>query len=216
VSDDVRSRRVIGVNRTSPEETVDGSRFDDLTRALTQARSRRSLLRAAAGAAIAGALSVAGAGSSAAASKRTIGQICRKHGDCANDVCGPKDRRGRQYCCAPEPVETTCATICGPSVNNCGLTVDCNGNNGDSCQTGSECSSGTCENGVCTGLPIYSACSLDCQCDSNICSEYYLSCIICAQAPGQCTRDIECCSGSCNLGEDQSNYPYAGECVPVG
>ena len=70
---------------------MDGNRFDALARA---AASRRSLL----GAALGGLAAAAHGGRTVAARLRTSGEICRKDGDCASGVCGPRDRTGRRYC----------------------------------------------------------------------------------------------------------------------
>ena len=89
---------------------MDGSRFDDLSRAVARVRSRRGLLRAggvAAGGAVIAA--IGWAKSDAASTCRHDGVVCSKNADCCGKVCLPADRTGRRYCCA-NPCGTACCT----------------------------------------------------------------------------------------------------------
>lgn len=156
---------------------MDGARFDHLTKSVAGA-SRRSLLKAAVGTLLGGALASTGRRGAAAAG-RHVGEICRKHGDCASGVCGPKDATGRQYCvCAtaadcPAPpdactVATCTAGTCSTAPRNCAAELpgdQCNDVTcdpitgcslvpltGPACDDGDACTTGeTCRNGVCTG-----------------------------------------------------------------
>lgn len=143
---------------------MDGNRFDDLTRSLA---TRRGILRGglAAVAALAGA--ALGPSRAAAAPKRLVGQVCRKHGDCASGVCLPKDATGRQYCGCSDVAQCPAGTDCVPAVctaqNRCatqalpegsdcptGICVAgaCLGETGDACAAGPDCISGNCAQDV--------------------------------------------------------------------
>lgn len=77
---------------------MDSTRFDALTKRIGEARSRRTLLRAALGGMVAAAgLGRAGSGD-AAGICREIGSICRKHGDCCSENCAAVDASGRRRC----------------------------------------------------------------------------------------------------------------------
>ena len=137
---------------------MDGSRFDHATK-LFASTSRRSLLKAGLGSAVGLALSGIGQrGSGAAQSLRVAGEICRKHGDCATHVCGPKDRTGRSRCgCALDsdcPVPSgsgICATttcVSGACITQYNVGIPCD--DGDACTTNDVCLS----NGSCAGTPV--------------------------------------------------------------
>jgi hypothetical protein len=103
--------------------------------------SRRSLVKTAFGAALGGALAGVGLRETRAAVLRTLGEICRKNGDCASNLCLPKDRTGRQRCgcvtpadCPAPPdacsVATCSAGVCGAAARDCAAEVT-----GDQCNT---------------------------------------------------------------------------------
>ncbi len=102
---------------------MDDQAFDRLAKSVA-APSRRTLLKGAVGAFFGGTLAVSGL-STVAAAGRPGGSICRKNGDCASGVCGPKDGTGRQRCgCAteaecPAPADACSAATCTAGV--CGI-----------------------------------------------------------------------------------------------
>lgn len=106
---------------------MDGSRFDTVARALAGGGSRRSLMKAAFGAAVGGAVTVALSEETAAARKRVVGEVCRKNGDCASDVCGPKDRYGRKRCACEGPLVLAGSKTGGDVCVDDELTVYVNG-----------------------------------------------------------------------------------------
>lgn len=96
---------------------MDGARFDSITKVLAGAQTRRSALKA-----MAAAMTVslgARLHRVEAANCRPNGAICRKPGDCCDQICGPKDRTGRQRCGCDVgfvPVNGACC----PQANACG------------------------------------------------------------------------------------------------
>ena len=96
---------------------MDGTRFDALTKSLARGLTRRRVL-ASIGAVFAG----SAAASASAATGRPKGALCRKHGECASGVCGPKDATGRQRCL---------------------------GATGDTCAADQDCGGGPCLEGTC-------------------------------------------------------------------
>lgn len=97
---------------------MEGKRFDDLSRAVAGMSSRRNVLRGIIGGAIASVVGGIGLrGAEAAQVKRGLGDICRKPGDCASNVCTP-DGTGRSRCaCATGSAlcnGACCQTYCDP------------------------------------------------------------------------------------------------------
>jgi hypothetical protein len=122
---------------------VDGSRFDEMTKTLASA-SRRSLLKAGLGSAIGLAVGGFGVRRAQAAALREAGDICRKNGDCASGLCGPKDASGRRRC--------ACITF-----DDCPTLTD-----------GGVCDIGACVNGVCqTAINVGASCGAGDLCVSN-------------------------------------------------
>lgn len=150
---------------------MDGSRFDQLTRSLAGS-SRRSLLSAALG----GALAAVGLADAAdAARKRRAGEVCRKNGDCASNVCGPKDSHGRRRC--------SCLTA-------------------NDCTAPGQCQVAACTNGVCGGAEPTN--SITCTlagggtgyCVGGSCVDVAGSC----KGFGTCTPADGCGGGTCGGG----------------
>lgn len=111
---------------------MDDRRFDDATRGIARAKSRREVLAIAA-ATIAGAIGIPiGAtwlddtARTAAATCRPGGTLCLKNGDCCSQTCNPADATGRRYC-ACEAGSTPCGA------HGC-------------CAPGSVCVAGVCRN----------------------------------------------------------------------
>jgi hypothetical protein len=131
------------------------------------ATSRRSLLRAGAGAALGAALGGLRLGDARAAVLRGPGEICRKDGDCAAGVCLPKDASGRRRC--------GCA-----DVSDCAAPVD-----GGVCLTVA-CEQGACvttvnTDAVCGQLDLCTTTVPTCQADGS-----------CAGTPTTCTALSQC------------------------
>jgi hypothetical protein len=74
--------------------SVDGSRFDEVTRSLVSSGSRRRLL----GGFVGGILGAMGAGRVSAETCRDDERMCREHVNCCSGHCAPKDERGRRLC----------------------------------------------------------------------------------------------------------------------
>ncbi len=159
---------------------MDGTRFDSLTRALTEARSRRAALAPLLG----GTLGLLGLAETTAKKHNRKGKKqpclpCKKrntNGKCKKTkadgtVCAGGTCQGGSCVetmlpllppppgCVPEPLATTCAPGCGPRTNNCNQSVTC------PCPTGQDC----LPNGTCAR-----PCITDLQCggctSTNLCS----------------------------------------------
>ena len=159
---------------------MDGTRFDALTRTLALGQTRRRMLGA-----LTGVFAAALTASAGAATKRRRGEICRKDGECASGVCGPKDGSGRRRCAA---------------------------GTGDSCTDPSECPNGDCLGGTCcTGADF---CEGSFCCDPNrpptaTCCPDTGQCCECffRQDPGD--ERTECCTSVC---KSLTNSPTEDEC----
>lgn len=176
---------------------MDGSRFDALARAMVNARSRRSVLGAAFGGLAAAML---GDRVNAAGTMRSIGEICRKNGDCGSGLCGPKDRTGRRYCgCVtatdcPEPSTpcgaATCVagvcgtggfksagTVCRASSHLCDPTSVCTGSSSECTYDPLALEGRICYGGVIGGFPPTDVppnpCDITTQtrCKNNVCDD---------------------------------------------
>lgn len=78
---------------------MEGSRFDDLSKAVARVRTRRGLLRVlavAVGGVVVGATGLSR--SDAAVTCRHGGGVCRKGADCCSGACLPSDQTGRRRC----------------------------------------------------------------------------------------------------------------------
>jgi hypothetical protein len=181
---------------TQGASSVDGQRFDELTRLFAESRTRRSVLRGMFGlaGAAAGALGVRGAD---AASCRDLGDICRKPGDCCTGACGPKDAAGRQRCVCPPGLEECGGACIDPTtyledLNNCGAC-------GVSCPAPEACHVAVCDAGVCGTLPDPAAVGQPCD-DGDLCTENDVCQAdgSCAGTPKDCAVDHPCQIGSCD------------------
>ena len=76
---------------------MDGRRLDILAKSLAVS-DRRQIIRRLGAVAAACLLNLTDAERGSAAALRLPGEICRKDGECASGVCGPKDATGRQRC----------------------------------------------------------------------------------------------------------------------
>lgn len=166
---------------------MDGHHFDNFTRAFAEPGiDRRRVLRAGLGGLVAAALGALRIDPAGAAKCRGDGEICRKNGDCCAGTCGPKDRRGRQYCGCP-PNTTSCGNTCCTAGQTCLDGACCPAANvceGACCATGTGCLEGQC-------------CPNDRICGDNCCSAGE-TCIDGACCPADQTCDGLCCADSEN------------------
>jgi hypothetical protein len=154
---------------------MDSASFDDLTKALATATSRRQALKTIVATTLGGLLGLGGIDAAFAAKKcRGLGSKC-SHGDqccsnyCANNVC-----------------------TCSPGQTNCnGTCVDLQTNNNNCGTCGNVCPSGaTCSGGQCLCPPGLTNCNgtcVDLQTDQNNCG-------FCGN---MCTGVEECFEGFC-------------------
>ena len=178
---------------------MDGSRFDALARAAARTPSRRALLGAALGGLTAVLL---GNRVNAAQVLRRPGEICRKDGECASGVCGPKNGTGRQYCqCTgatqcPQPKAGNACYVAACTQGTCGTVV----NTGAACDDGNACTSGTtCQaDGSCGGGTATTCTALD-QCHTPG---------VCQPGTGACTDPAKPNGTLCDAGTG----PGTGTC----
>jgi hypothetical protein len=160
---------------------------------------------------VAGALGLVGLREAAGATCREVGSTCREHANCCSDLCGPKDRTGRQRCICQTiedcPTPPRCrAAVCTPE-GACTTTIT----EGAVCDDGNPCTTGeTCDAaGSCVGTPVTdgTACG-----SGKIC--FGGSCVNClANNTGPCTDDFQCCSGIC---DEANQLCIAPNTLPTG
>jgi hypothetical protein len=192
---------------------MDGSRFDDLAKSFGAQRTRRGMLGALAGAALA----AVGFGKAASARTcRSVGNACSTNGDCCSANCVTEGRTRKICrctadrdcpggvclagdCCIPPADDVTCAGLCGPQTNNCGQPVACAPcctPTAQSCQTNGQCCSGVCAAGSCAGGAVA---------DGGACDE-----------DGDCLNR-HCCAGVCRtLDTDPGNCGACGAVCRIG
>jgi hypothetical protein len=202
---------------------VDGQRFDSLVQALGTAPNRRKLIKVLAGTAAAGITKLITPSISGAAVCRAPGEICRKHGDCCTNSCGPKDTTGRQRCqCrtatdCPIPsnkcLKATCSGgVCGTTpvictaLDQCYVTGTCNPttglcsnppkSDGTACDDGDPCTErDVCMTGVCAGTSIV-ADGTTCETNEDCCGGVCVNGICqsaCREAGQSCDEPADCC-----------------------
>lgn len=176
---------------------MDGTRFDELAKAVAGS-SRRALLKGGLGAALGVVLGGFAPDDASAAVLRRIGEVCRKHGDCASGFCGAADRAGRRRCGCDS--ELDCPAPSGP----CRAAVCVEGACGTTITTGAPCPSA--EN-----LCIVGVCQADGSCadpkpvvcdDNNVCTRD-----TCDPNTGQCVFTPIAC--------DDNNACTVDTCDPV-
>lgn len=133
---------------------MDSNRFDDLTRSVAIARSRRTVLRATAGAVVAAFVGRASSQTALADVCKRDGKLCKKDSQCCSGLCvqGPDGTSAvpTTVCCTPEDPAITCAQGCGQQINNCGQTIECGTCPREACAGPGECASGsTCLTDIC-------------------------------------------------------------------
>jgi hypothetical protein len=167
---------------------VDGRRFDDLTRVLGGAVSRRGLARGVAATAVAGLLTRFGVRPAEAACTK-FGKPCGTPGQCCSGACSG----GICRCAAGEVVCTgrrgpTCVPACpAGQVLGAGCRCYCEG------------SGELPVHGICGCLATGETCTKDTHCCSGVCSDYSGTCADgCLPNGVQCLESGDCCSGFCD------------------
>jgi hypothetical protein len=123
---------------------MDGSNFDRFTQGLATASSRRSFLKGIVASALATGFGSLRPGQSDAAACKSVGKVCREHGNCCSGLCGDKDRTGRRKCVCPAGLEEKKGQCVDPKtayladIDNCGA-------------AGVKCPHTKCQVAVCTG-----------------------------------------------------------------
>lgn len=188
---------------------MDGTRFDRLTKTLATS-SRRSVVKTGLGTMLGLALAGIGRSGADAAVLRQIGQICRKNGDCASDVCLPKDGAGRRRCgecltaadCVVPASNGECVgAICVDGFCEIGVLVD------EPCGGANLClvDGGVClQDGTCAGTPIGCEPAMQCQEDG-----------VCDPGTGECTYANKQDGTPCDTGIPNSSGAtcQSGTCV---
>ncbi len=157
---------------------MDGNRFDDLAKGLATSHTRRSLLRALAGATLATVAGVRNAGRAAGAGSK--GALCNRNSHCASGYCAPRDRAGRRRC------------SCAPGLTDCGVTCVDTDNDPLNCfACGRACAvNETCSEGACTCGGSGSAAPYTCCGDSGLC---YAGAYLMLEGDGTCGVKIDDC-----------------------
>ena len=132
---------------------MDADRFDAWTLALTAAHSRRALVRALVGGALAAGLGLAGGREAGAAPLRAAHKPCSQDGQCNGGLCY---RRGR--CSKGGKLTGLCRCGC-TGVNPCPGDLFCCGQgdkipvcavlDGGACANDTDCCNGLCRGGIC-------------------------------------------------------------------
>ena len=216
---------------------MDASTFDELTRLLATSTSRRQTLKALAGSALAGALSLLdGASTSASDGKKTKVQICHRTHSTSNlmvlievDESAVPDHRAHGDTLAPScqggELKRDCTCVCPAGTELCqGNCVDLcpQGTRRDTstctCQ-GSQCIAGTCTTGI---SECGTAGSEPCFCfttftDGSFCA-INVPCGPLVECPGgqdQCPPETTCLKNTCCPGKPNVCYPNAAaaQCV---
>ena len=176
---------------------MDETRFDDLVRRFASSTNRRNLLRSAV-ASVAGSIGLVSAGDTDAATRRSIGEICRKHGDCSSNRCGPADATGRCRCACSTPADCPAPTAggqcnsatCSPSgLCGIGITVGAPCDDGDLCTVNDQCQA----NGTCVGTP--KNCDDTNACTTNSCDPSTGNCV---NTPISCNDNNACTRDTCD------------------
>ena len=201
---------------------MDGARFDDFTRALGAARSRRTALRALAGglaAAVTG-LSRPGGGEAAKCGKEGEACGCCQSGlSCTGGTCCPDDRVCNGACC---PAGTACQD------GACVRAGEGKGSPGG-CPAGQARCNGTCV-AIMSDLANCGACGLACPAATDPCQVAVCANGVCGFAPGNdgatcndgnaCTQTDTCQGGVCTgsnsvVCEASDDCHVAGVCNPA-
>jgi hypothetical protein len=194
---------------------MDDRRFDELTRTLAGVSSRRSVLKALSGGALAAAGTLIGVNRAGAC--RPVTSICRKNGDCCSNNCGPRDITGRQRCACPSG-QTLCDGACkgaadfASDVQNCG---SC-----DNVCGADPCFSATCTDGVCGQTPV--VCGANATCSGGACACDGGQTALCPNGDccpvGQVCNSGNICTGTQDLGSSCMTDTVCASnlCCPAG
>jgi hypothetical protein len=162
---------------------MDAQHFDRLTRALSEAGSRRGLLGMLTGLPLVGGLAAL-----LDAEAEGKGRPRHQHRSGDDGLTAERKRRKKKHKkkkrkkCRPQSVTTTCAGKCGSVLNNCKQTVDCG-----SCACAPPCEACfTCEDGPNTP----GACVIDPDQQGEACGDPGQLC----QSDGACACDASSCS----------------------
>jgi hypothetical protein len=214
---------------------MDDQRFDQITRSLAQALTRRRMVRGVAATIGAGALAALGVGSAAAKGSKCYGtgSKCKKAGDCCsplacvNGKCASTGSGGGGGACAvnsdcPDDGNFCTASVCDGNPQRC---VNVAVVRGTPCGDRSFCADGTC-------IFCDPAQGLDlCYCDNTgtICSANpgagtFAVCIAtnagdpynCGACGNRCAEGFGCCGGLCVDLFTPSNCGGCGNACPTG
>lgn len=169
-----------GSTRLSPEVVMDGSHFDDLTRAL--AISRRGALKHLLAGLVAGAGGLLGAGMAAGQGCEPVRRRCVADTDCCSGLCDPAT--GRCVCAAGTE---ECSGDCIPldqyqsDAENCG---GCRVR----CRHSPECQLPACLAGVCGGVPDPDQIGQPCRHEPGVCGADGV-CACPPELPAACRHD---------------------------
>jgi Cys-rich repeat protein len=200
-------------------------RFDNLTRSLGKATSRRTIFKGLVAAAVGGVLAKASGGGDAEARARIrmacarLGQPCGSGpGTPGNMVCCPHLTCGDDAVCCKATTESCgddsdcCGSdVCRPNPSGAGNHCLPPGDLGAECLEDSDCAAGlTCDmyTGTCGGNGG-AECAVDSDCATGfVCDPYTLTCVPVGTDPNgtPCVSDGTCASGSC--------CPPEGVCKP--
>lgn len=150
--------------------SIDGSRFDTISRLIARGMSRRGAMRSRLGGIVAESAGSIQPGVVLARNCRANGGVCIANTDCCSRTCGPKDREGQRHCvacesgiicgdsCCPPIALNACGEGTGPGgrhprcVCPCETTYNAVKNSCDpidACRNDDDCCSGKCCAGVC-------------------------------------------------------------------
>jgi hypothetical protein len=194
-------------------------RFDDLTRVLGRASTRRGVFKGLIAAAVGGVLARAGGGDAAARARvkmacSRLRQPCSTaKGTPGSLICCPHLACDSDHtCCTPTNVSCLddgqcCAgDICRPNPHGLGNRCLPPGAVGAQCVEDTDCAGGlACDpTGVCLSV-LGNPCHSDDDCGSGFCDPYTLVCVACQTAGVTCIANSDCCSGICD--------DYIGACA---
>jgi hypothetical protein len=179
------------------------SKFDELTKALATATSRRQALKAI-GAAVGGALGFSRIGIAFADQCKPLGASCFKDNQCCSGHCTSHTKGGGGTCVTPTTTTTPAPTTTTTSTTTTTTTTPACLPSGKPCTGNSQCCLGLCCNATCCHSHNATCCpagsrSSCCAAGSYCCNSSPDGCCPlgrgCAGAP--CSTGSDCCSGSC-------------------
>jgi hypothetical protein len=178
---------------------MDGSHFDDFTKALLKGLSRRRLVLSLA----AGALSLVGNAGAEARACSSTGSVCRENANCCTGFCGAKNATGRRTCQCTTPANCPIPGACHKATCVAGLcrTVVTTGvpcDDGNACTLNTTCAT----DGRCRGVP--KSCPDADACHTGVCEARTGECGNVQKTNGAvCTALCLTGTGSCQAGQCQ-------------